>query len=41
MIFVVSRYNQDVEWLKEYTDNPIIYDRSEEQLENAVKVENI
>ena len=41
MIFVVSRYNQDVEWLKKYTDNPIIYDRSEEPLENAVKIKNI
>ena len=41
MTFVVSRYNQDVEWLKEYTDNPIIYDRSEEPIENSIIVPNL
>lgn len=41
MLFVVSRYNQDIEWLNEYTYAPIIYDRSEKPLKNAIQVENI
>ena len=41
MKFIISRYNQDIEWLKEYTNDMVVYDRSEEPLEGAIKVENI
>ena len=41
MQFIISRYNHDISWLKDYTDSPIIYDRSEQPLENTIKVENI
>lgn len=29
MKYIVSRYNQDVKWIKEYTDDIVLYDRSE------------
>lgn len=32
MKYVVSRYNQDVSWLPEYTDDFYVYDRSEDAL---------
>ena len=41
MKFVISRYNQDIEWVKEYSKDVVIYDRSEEPLEGTIKVENI
>ena len=41
MKFIVSRYNQDTEWVKEYSDDVVIYDRSEQPLEDSIKVENI
>lgn len=41
MKYVVSRYNQDVEWIKEYSDDVVIYDRSETPLEGSIVVENI
>ena len=40
--WIVSRYNHDMEIMREYSkDSFIIYDRSEEPLENTIKVENI
>lgn len=41
MKWIVSSYNQDTEWIKEYSDDIVIYDRSEIPLENAIKVPNI
>lgn len=41
MRFIVSRYNQDIEWVKEYTDDYVIYDRSPEPIKNAIRVPNI
>ena len=41
MKYIVSRYNQDVSWLKDYTKNVVLYDRSEEPLPGATKVPNI
>lgn len=41
MKYIVSRYNQDIDWLKEYTDDVVLYDRSEEPLANAIVVPNI
>lgn len=40
MKYVISRYNHDTEWIKEYTNDVVIYDRSELPLSNAIKVEN-
>jgi len=41
MKFIVSRYNQDVEWVKDYTDDYVIYDRSEKPVEGAILMPNI
>ena len=41
MKFVISRYNQDIEWVKEYTDDIVLYDRSETPLEGSIIVPNI
>lgn len=41
MKWIVSRYNQDVDYIKEYTDDVVIYDRSEERLPGTIAVENI
>lgn len=40
MKYIVSRYNQDTDWLKEYTEDVVVYDRSKEPLEKAIRVEN-
>ena len=42
MKFVLSRYNHDMSWLKDYPDaEVIIYDRSEEPMEGSIVVPNI
>ena len=41
MKYVVSRYNQDISWLSSYTDDYVLYDRSEEPIEGSIKVANI
>lgn len=41
MKFIVSRYNQDVNWLKEYTNNFIIYDRSDTTCDDGIPVDNM
>lgn len=41
MKYIISRYNHDLEWLKEYTDDYVLYDRSEEPLPNSIVVPNI
>jgi len=41
MKFILSRYNHDISWLKEYSDDYVLYDRSEEPLEGAIVVPNI
>lgn len=43
MKYILSRYNHDVSWLKDYTDDYVIYDRSEVPLDdpNVIKVPNI
>ena len=40
-LYIISRYNHDIDWIKEYTDNPIIYDRSERPIDNAIVVPNL
>lgn len=39
--YVISRYNHDLSWLKDYTDDYVLYDRSEVPLEGAIVVPNI
>ena len=41
MEFIVSRYNQDVTWLGEYTPSCTLYDRSEQPLAGAFIVSNL
>lgn len=41
MKYVVSRYNQPIEWLSDYTEECIIYDRSEDKIKWAIPTENI
>ena len=41
MKYIVSRYNHDISWLKDYTDDVVLYDRSTEPAPNAIVVPNI
>jgi hypothetical protein len=41
MKYVVSRYNQDTDWIKLYSDDVVLYDRSEIPQEGSIIVPNI
>lgn len=41
MKYILSRYNHDIEWLKNYTDDYVIYDRSDRPVDGAIVVPNI
>src|SRR5436190_1509732 len=41
MKYILSRYNHDISWLTEYTDDYVLYDRSEEPLEGSIVMPNI
>jgi hypothetical protein len=41
MKYVISRFNQDIEWVKNYTSDYVIYDRSDVPVEGAIVVPNI
>lgn len=41
MKWIISRYNHDISYLKDYTDDYVIYDRSEKPIENVIVVPNI
>lgn len=41
MKYILSRYNHDISWLKDYTDDVVIYDRSEVPIEGSIVVPNI
>ncbi len=41
MKYVISRYNHDMDWIKDYSDEYVVYDRSENPLFNSVKVNNV
>lgn len=45
MKYILSRYNHDISWLKDYTtdwvNDVVLYDRSEDPIEWAIKVPNI
>lgn len=38
MKWIISRYNQDIEWVKEYTDDVVLYDRSDGVIQNYIHV---
>ena len=40
MRYILSRYNQDIEWAKKYTDDIVVFDRSEVPLDGSIPVEN-
>ena len=37
MKYILSRFNHDIGWLKHYTDDYVIYDRSEKPVDAARK----
>lgn len=41
MKYVVSRFNHDIDWLAEYMDDVVMYDRSSEPAAGAIVVPNI
>ncbi len=41
MKYVLSRFNHDISWLLEYTDDYVLYDRSETPIEGSIVVPNI
>lgn len=41
MKYILSRYNHDISWLPEYTDDFVIYDRSQKPVPEAIIVQNI
>lgn len=41
MKWIISRYNHDISYLPEYTDDYVLYDRSENPLPNSIIVPNI
>lgn len=41
MKYIVSRYEHDLSWIKDYTDDIVLYDRSKEPLPNSIVVPNL
>lgn len=41
MKYIISRFNHDLSWLKEYTDDYVLYDRSDEPAPEAIVVPNV
>ena len=41
MKWILSRYNHKIAYLKDYTDDYVVYDRSPEPLPNTIVVPNI
>lgn len=41
MKWIISRYNHDISYLPKYTNDYVLYDRSEEPLEGSIVVPNI
>lgn len=41
MKYILSRYNQDISWVKEYTNDVVIYDRSQEKVPNSIPMPNL
>ncbi len=43
MKYIVSRYNHNIDWIKDYTDDVVLYDRSDKEplVDGAIQVLNI
>lgn len=41
MKYIISRFNHDLDWLKEYTNDYVIYDRSLEPIKESIVVPNL
>lgn len=41
MKYIISRFKHEVDWVKKYTDDMVMYDRSPEPLENTIVSPNI
>lgn len=41
MRYIISRYNQDIDWIKDYTNKYTLYDRSEKPADRSIIVPNI
>ena len=41
MKYIISRYNHDISWIKDYTDDYVLYDRSEVPLAGSIIVPNM
>lgn len=41
MKYVISRFNHNISWLRDYTDDSIIYDRSEKPARGSIETKNI
>ncbi len=41
MKYVLTHYSGDWEWVKEYTDDFLIYNRTDEEIPNSIKRENV
>ena len=41
MKYILSRFNHNISWVKDYTDDVILYDRSEEKIPNSIPTPNI
>jgi len=41
MKYIVSRYNHNIDWLAEYTDDVVMYDRSDNPVYSSIVVPNI
>ena len=39
--FVISRYNQDTEWVAKYAPSMILYDRSDDPVPGSIIVPNL
>lgn len=41
MKYIISRYNHDIDWIANYTNDYVLYDRSSRPLSNSIVVPNI
>lgn len=41
MKYIISRYNHDISWIRDYTDDFVLYDRSDVPEQNAIVVPNV
>jgi hypothetical protein len=41
MKYILTHYSGDWEWVKEYTDDFLIYNRTDEEIPNSIKRENV